>query len=153
MIDTLQIINAVSALAVKEIPELKATYIDLKPKNFERPCLLIETATVDPKPAAAWLEQVTAYFTLTLYDTTDDYSHSDTVSLLALQTKLLNLFRCGYLRVGDRALPVKASTGGRNWDRAYVDLQLEYLDSRMEEETLPLMESVETAMHINKNKE
>lgn len=63
----------------------------------------------------------------------------------------MGLFRFGYLTVGDRALKIKSSTGGTDFDRAYVDLQAEYADDRSDaEETAPLATDVETNMSANK---
>jgi len=145
MIRTLDIIDAVAALAEERIPELAAIYTELVPKDFGRPSLLIQSVSTDQADAARELVRITEYLTLTLIDKTDDYDRSSTIRLLKLRQSALDLFRPGYLRVQDRALPVKASNGGREWGKAYVDLQLEYLDRRSEQaDTTPLMERVET---------
>lgn len=145
MTDNLQLMDALSQLAAENMPTLKAVYLDLQPKNIERPCLLIEAVTETVKPAAAALVQITSYFTLTIFDATDHYAHSDTRRLIELRTALLRLFRGGGLAVGNRVLSVKASTGGRDWDKAYIDLQIEYLDDRSDAvKPLPLMQTVET---------
>lgn len=148
MTTTKDIMNAIQELAAKEISELKRIYTNLVPKEFKRPCLLIEPVTTSNRDANKALIKTTPYFTLTVYDTTDDYSHSDTGALLDLQEKVLSLFRAGYIRVGDRALHVEASTGGREWDKAFVDVQLSYHDLRDETpDTTPLMLEVQTRIN------
>lgn len=149
MTDSLQIMDAVSGLAAEGIPELERIYIDLVPTDFLRPSLLIQPVTQTRESAAVNLVRVTEYFTLTVFDTTDDYSQSDTRNLLELQQKLLNLFRSGRIAVGDRNIAVTASTGGRDWDKAFVDLQAEYLDLRDETpDAAPKMESIETNLNL-----
>ena len=57
----------------------------------------------------------------------------------------MNLFRTEYIKIGDRALPVLSSTGGADFDRSYVDLQLEYYDDRSDEaDTAPFMGCITT---------
>ena len=108
-----------------------------------RPALLIEPVTVEQEAISAAAVRRTVYFTLTVYDETDDYAQTDSGALLALQELVLELFRPGYLRVGDRALAVTASTGGRDWDKAFVDIQLTYHDLRgTSSSTEPVMEAV-----------
>jgi len=91
--------------------------------------------------------QETDYFTITCFDTTDDYSHSDTVQLLTLQNGVLDIFRNGYINVDDRSVKVRASSGGRNFDQAYIDLQFEYYDDRSDAiDDTPLINKVYTTV-------
>jgi hypothetical protein len=75
----------------------------------------------------------------------DAYGNSDSMELTNVQDAVVNLFRSGYMKVGDRSLKVKVNTAGYDNDRSYVDLQFEFFDDRGEiEETVPLAEEVET---------
>lgn len=122
-------------------------YIDLCPKQFDRPCFLIELITIEQKSVNRRTIQETDYFTITCFDTTDDYSHSDTVQLLTIQQGVLDIFRNGYISVDDRAVNVKASSGGRNFDQAYIDLQVEYYEDRSDAAfDTPLIQEVYTTV-------
>lgn len=152
MIDSLKIMDALSKLAFESVPELEEIYTDLVPGKPKRPSLLIQAVTTSDRSANIRLVEETQYFTMTVFDKTDDYDRSSTKGLLALQNKLLHALRKGYILVPDggkkpRALRVQASGGGRDWDKAYVDLQLTFYDRRDETpDTTPLMESIETKM-------
>lgn len=146
MTGAVPVIDAVSALAAAALPELKRIYIGLAPLDCVRPCLLIETVTTQTRRVSAALAHVELFLTLTVFDTTDDYGQSDTGRLLTLQQRVAELFDRGYIAVGDRALPVLTSTGGRDWDKAFVDVQLEYHEVVGGGEPLPLIETVETAL-------
>lgn len=145
MITTKQIMEAVSDLAAEQVTALRVVYTDLVPKNFKRPCLLVQPVTRTAKPAGRLLFRVTEHFKLTVFDETDEYSHSNTGKLLDLQQGVLDLFLEGHIQVDDRALSVTASTGGRDWDLAFVDITFEYFDEReKQQDTTPLMQSLET---------
>lgn len=138
--------DEVNRLLVQKYPDY-TVYIDLCPKHFERPSFLIELVTVTQKPVNSKTIQEKVYFTITCFDTTDDYSHSDTVSLLAVQQGVLDIFRQGYIKVEDRSIEVKASSGGRNFDMAYIDLQFEYYEDRSQvKDDMPLMKNVYTTI-------
>ena len=149
MTTQLAIMDAVQALAAEALPELRRIYTDLVPSDFLRPCLLVQPVTTTREDAAQNLSRITDYYTLTVFDETDDYSNSDTRRLLEWQQRVMDLFRPGYLEVDGRARSVQASTGGRDWDKAYVDLQFSYHDLRDETpDTTPKMGSVETNMSL-----
>lgn len=149
MTGILEIIDAVAALACERLPQLTRIYTELVPRDFERPSLLIQSVTNKIDTANRATVAVTAYLTLTLLDVTDDYAHSNMTRLLRWQQDLLELFLPGVLLVNGRALAVKASTGGRDWDKAYVDLQLTYYDDRgLPVPDQSLMETVETTIEM-----
>lgn len=138
--------DAINALLVEKYPN-HTVYIDLCPKKFERPCFLIELSNVSQRSANCKTITVTVYFTITCFDVTDNYSHSNTTDLLLVQQDVLDLFRAGFIVVEDRALAVKASSGGRNFDQAYVDIQLEYFEDRSDSlDTSPLVTEVITTI-------
>lgn len=143
------ILDAISELVAQKIPRIKRIYTDLVPHGFLRPCLLMQAVTESQFAVNCKTIGIRSFFTLTVFDTTDDYSHSDTHRLLDLQQELLGLFRSGILRVGNRALNVQASTGGRDWDKAYVDVQTSYYDDRdATPDTTPLIENVAVNQHL-----
>lgn len=137
MPDTMEIIDAICALAAREIPELKQTHVDLlpPPDAFLRPAILLESKGREAADAAAALLEITEKISIDIFDVTDDYSNSDTAQLLELRRKVLALFAAGFIRVGDRALAVTASSGGRDWDVAFVDVEFHFFDDRPRPET------------------
>ncbi len=149
MITTLAIMEAIRAEAAK-IEELKWIYFDLVPKGLERPALLIQSVASSNQDGNAGLVATTEYFALTLFDTVDNYTNSDTGSLLRLRDKVMHLFRSGYFRVAGRALRVQASNGGRDWDQAFIDLQLSFFEVRDDTpDNTPLMEEIETTVIVD----
>lgn len=139
------IMEAIQTAAAENITELKRVYFGLKPKKMQRPCLFIEPVTDSRGDGNAALLDENTYFSITAFVPTDNYDRSDTMGLLELQRKTIDLFRKGYLKVRNRALHVQASTGGHETDKAYVDVQMQFFDLRDEtEDTRPLMEEIET---------
>lgn len=138
--------DEINRLLVEKYPDY-TVYIDLCPKHFDRPSFLIELVTVTQRPVNSKTIQEAAYFTITGFDTIDDYSHSETTGLLTIQQGVLGIFRDGFIRVDDRAIEVKASSGGRNFDQVYIDLQFEYFDDRSDVvDTTPLIQEVITTV-------
>lgn len=149
MITQEDILDAITEEACKALPQLQRIYIDLIPAGFLRPSLLIQPVSESPEQANRGTLHVTAYFTLTIFDETDDYANSDTRRLVQWQHQLRDLFRAGHLRVKDRTVAVLASTGGRDWDKAYVEVQLEYYENRSDTvDTTPKMEQIETTVNL-----
>ena len=143
MIQQLDIVDAIIDLLEKQVPVLKKIYIDLAPLNCVRPCVCIETGERKITDAANRTVYIESEYTLTVYDAVDDYSQASTRDLLELQEQVMRLFYNGKLAVADRHLEIKASSGGRNWSRAFIELQLSYFDDRGEApDDTPLMESV-----------
>ena len=122
-------------------------YIDLCPKDFKRPSFLIERIRTDQDSVNCKTVQETVFYTITCFDVTDDYSNSDTTSLLIIQQGVLDIFRLGYIKVDGRAVKIKASSGGRDFDQAYIDVQVEYFEDRSDAaDTMPLIKEVITTM-------
>ena len=129
MISILQILESVEAKILSVYPNA-AQYIDICPEQFERPAFLVERVTNSRRDVNFNTIQMTEYFTITCFAEVNRRNHSSVLELLEIQEKITDLFRCGYLTVGDRAVRVTASSGGRDFDQAYVDIQLEYSEER-----------------------
>jgi hypothetical protein len=115
------------------------------PKDFKRPSFYIEFIKVSPRDICRITVEKTTYLTVTCFTPLDDSGNADKEELADLQDSVMQLFSQGYVKVIDRAITVKASTGGMDDDRAYVDLQFEYFDNRTDEkEIAPIIASVET---------
>ena len=147
---TMEIIDAISALVVKAIPELKQTHVDLlpSPEDFKRPSVLLEAKGREELDAAARMVEVEEQISIAVFDETDDYSNSSAVRLLELQRKVLAVFADGFVRVGDRALKVTASNGGRDWDVAFADVTFHFFDERGAAPAEPAMGAVHTEMKV-----
>lgn len=146
ILNATKILDAINLALLGPYPD-DTVYIDLCPKDFDRPSFLIELIRVDRRRVNFSTIQETDYFTITCFDEVDDYSHSDTLGLLARQQTVLDLFRSGYLAVGDRSVKVKASSGGRDFDRVYIDLQFEYNEAVTDVvDSTPLIAEIITSM-------
>ncbi len=145
MLKQTDIMEAIRQLAVDSIPELAYVVEYDMPQEFKRPALLIEHVATSRTDAGATLVNVIQQFTITVFVEVDDYSQPNIRNLLQLQEKVMDLFLEGFIKVEDRALQVKASTSRRENDKAYVDIQLEYMDSRHNQPIdLPFMEELHT---------
>jgi len=123
--------EAVNALLVAKYPT-HTLYIDLCPTNFARPSFLMKPIKNEQKAISCKIIQETDYFTLTCIDTTNDYTTGETMRLLIVQQDVQDLFRSGYILVNDRMVTVKASSGGRDADKAFINLQFDYFEDRMD---------------------
>ncbi|QEY35929.1 hypothetical protein FL966_05875 [Caproiciproducens galactitolivorans] len=135
--------ESVNDLLVDQL-NAECVYLNRTPKDFERPSYLIEAISNELGSVNCRTVKQTVYLTITCFAVVDAFGNSDDGVLVNLQDGVLNLFRKGYLKVADRALEVQASTGGADFDRSYVDLQLEFYDDRSDEtDTAPLMKEIE----------
>ncbi|MFZ7103355.1 MAG: phage tail terminator family protein [Peptococcaceae bacterium] len=122
-------------LLVEKYPDYPV-YVELCPEDFEGPGFLLELVTTSQNPVNCKTFQETEYFTITCF--------AETINLLAIQQGVLEIFGNGYILVDDRAIEVKAGSGGRDFDQAYIDLQVEYYEERSNapHEIPPLMKEV-----------
>lgn len=138
MITPVDIIEAIQVRIKEEsqtnslLYQLKQVHIDLLPKGFERPCVLVEYITNITTDGNKQLVHVIEFLTLTVFADRDKHGNVNTKDVLELQNAVSSLFRCGYLPVKDRNLHITSSNGGRDWDKAYIDVQLEFFDRRLE---------------------
>lgn len=147
MITPEQIEIEVNRMLAVNFSEVKAIYRNRYPRDYDRPSFLIETVKFDIDAASRKTVRCVDYLTVTCFAEIDDHGNAPDGALLALQSDVLQLFRPGFIRVGNRALKVKASAGGADFDRSYIDLQLEFYDDRTDElDTSPLMQEVEFAL-------
>lgn len=138
-----EILNAIRLLAKERIPEIRRNYIEEEEKGFLRPSLTIQPLVTDYQDSGPNLRFVTRHYLLIIRVSLDECGKEPVEKMLDLQEKVESLFACGYLRVGDRALKAKVSSGGAEQQEAYVDLTLSYYDDRgLEAEELPLMEEL-----------
>lgn len=144
MIKQNDIITAINIVLVASYPDYKV-YVQRCPKDFKRPSFLLENVRTSRRDINRTTVEKTVYFKITCFINVDEYYRSDTDALSEIQEAVMQLFSVGHVIVGDRAIKVQSSTGGNEYDRAYVDLQFEYFDNRTDAaDTMPLVASVKT---------
>ncbi|MBS6501883.1 MAG: hypothetical protein KH415_09660 [Clostridium sp.] len=145
MLDLIKIRDEINKLLVKKYPSL-TVYINKVPKDFERPSFLIEyiTSSQDQVNKNTLKEQL--FYTITYFSTVDEYYNTDKLELHSVLVEVLKVFRVGYINIEDRAITIKASSGGSNENEIYIDLQLEYFENRIEE-----IEGIEEVGEIENN--
>ena len=129
MILICEIVDAVQREIRSAYPDA-AQYIDQAPETPQMPGFVTQYIAMVTKDANRWHVNLTRYFTITCLAQPGQDDQPNATEHLQMQENVINRFGCGYLKVGDRALRAVASAGGREADKAFVDLQLEYLDDR-----------------------
>lgn len=149
MIAPEQIEIEVNRLLAVNFTQVQTIYRNRYPRKFDRPSFLIETVKFDIDAANRKTVRCVDYLTITCFVEVDEYGNAADGALIAVQSAVMQLFRPGFVRVGDRALKVKASTGGADFDQSYVDLQLEFNDDRTDEQDIaPLMEEFDIETEV-----
>ena len=133
MTKTEDILDAINAVLVNAFPD-RPVYVNFCPDNFKRPCFLIEFISSAQTATSYYANEMTAYFTITCYEDTDEYSISRQTDLIRIQGDVMEAFSGGVLPVGDRYLELMSSAGGCDASCSYVDLQLSYFDDKLREE-------------------
>lgn len=132
MIKITDIFEAVNRELVKNFPDW-TVYIDRMPEDFERPCFFIEFLTEFCEPQNISTVKRTDYIMLTCFGETDSDFNVSTDDLLELQQKVMSMFDCQKLVVGDRSLSVGVDTSGKTEDTIVINLQAEFFDERVRE--------------------
>lgn len=149
MITPEQIEIEVNRLLAVNFTQVQTIYRNRYPRDFDRPSFLIETVKFDIDASTRKTVSCVDYLTITCFVEVDENGNGADGALIAVQSDVMQLFRPGFIRVGDRALKVKASTGGADFDRSYVELQLEFYDDRTDEQdTAPLMEEFDIETEV-----
>lgn len=146
MVTAMDVLNAINLLLVKRYPD-RTVYVQRCPKNFARPSFFLELIRQDAESANKGLLAETMYFLLTCFASKDEYYNSDALELIQLQNDVLNLFRSGYLGVGDREIKIEASGGGTEKGEVYIDIQVDFAQEKSEETAeLPYMQNVDVKL-------
>lgn len=134
---------------VERFPAAQA-HVGFCPVGFERPAYLITCPKVSRTDASRTTVLVNASVAIGFFTPLNDYQLPDCDELTEAQNAVIDIFRQGYIRVGDRCLRVKAATGSMAAGEAYVDLQIEFFDDRDPEAlTDPMIQTVETTTKLN----
>lgn len=139
----------INRLLVFKFPDVQTIYRNRYPHEFDRPSFLIETTKFSIDAANRKTVRCVDYLTITCFVEVDEFGNAADGVLIAIQSEVMNLFRPGFVRVGNRALKVKPSSGGADFDRSYIDLQLEFFDDRTDEQdATPLMKDFEIETEV-----
>jgi hypothetical protein len=144
MIRQTDIFTAINRMLVDVYPE-RIVYPKEPAKDFNRSSFFIEFVRISSKDVSRTTVEKTVYFTITCFVPPDKNKAYDREELASIQDNILQELQKGYINVCDRALHIKASSGGMDTDRAYIDLQFEYFDNRTDEvDQTPIATSVTT---------
>lgn len=144
MITQKDILTSINRRIAEAYPNY-TVYVNESPKDFKRHSFMLEYVKTSRRDINFNTIEKTAYFTITCFVPVDEHHRSNTDELADIQEDILQLFSVGYVNVGNRAIKIQSSTGGIDFDRAYIDLQFEYFDNRTDtEDNAPLVESVQT---------
>ena len=142
MVKQSELFRAVNVMLIELYPE-HMVYIQECKKDFCPKSFLIELVRVSTRDICRMSVEKTIYYTITCFSTKDEYYRTNPEELAEIQEKILEYLQIGYLRVGNRAIKVKASSGGMEKSRAYIDLQFEFTDDRADANAAePLITSV-----------
>jgi len=150
MVKIKDIMTAINEKLVEAYPDYMV-YTKYNPKDFKRPSFLLEFIRRTQNDICLTSVEKTVYFTITCFTKVDKYNISDPEELADLQEGVIQLFDNGYVIVGERAIKVKSSAGGMDDDCAYVDLQFEFVDNRVDAtKEIPAMAEIKTRMEVEK---
>lgn len=142
MVTAKDLLTAVNRVLVEEYPD-RTVYVTDCPKDFKRPSFLLETVRVSRNDAAYGTVAKTVYQTITCFIPIDKQYRSNPNELMELQDAVMQLFSCGFVQVGDRAIKLQSLSGETDNEAAYVDLQFQYYDDRSAEaDTAPTMSNI-----------
>ena len=140
MLTNQEIMEAVHNCIAEGLPELCYITEEFLREEHKRPAVGILHIESGWRDANKTTVQVNSQFHVVIYPRLNEYG--DMIDMARWQERVMLLFLDGYLRVADRAIPVKVSTAGTELQEGYVVLQFEYLDSRAVVEDLPKMQEI-----------
>jgi len=145
MLTNQEIMEAIHNRIAEGLPELCYITEEFLREEHKRPAVGILHIESGWRDANKTTVQVNSQFHAVIYPRLNEYG--DMIDMARWQERVMLLFLDGYLRVADRAIPVKVSTAGVDPQEGYategyVALQFEYLDSRAVVEDLPKMQEI-----------
>lgn len=151
----------ITAAVVERLREAfpgETVYTDLTPRDFERPCNMVELTGVGLDPLSHGLSGVDLLYKvkITTFSTVDEV-HSSHLPVLDLRAMLvLGAFAAGYVRVKDRAPKVRSVEADTSFfDCVPVTLTLALTLDRADfvgPELYDLMENLEMRVRVKKEK-
>ncbi len=149
MIVSEQIVDAIKGKLSQKYPDI-AVYVNNCPENFTRPGFCIKESRTFEWPAGKNTVRIRARFTITPLPLLDAAGDADRMNLAELQSKVMSIFRTGYVQVGNRKITVAIKNQGINSRGSAVELKFDYFDDRTDEvDDTPFI----TDVNFNLNKE
>jgi len=153
---TPQDVTAAVADRLKEAFPGETVYTDLVPRDFERPCNMVELAGLSLDPLSYGLSGVELLYKvkITTFSTVDEV-HASHLPVLDLRSLLvMGAFGAGYIQVKDRAPKVRAVEADTSlFDCAVVTLTLALTLDRADfvgQELYELIENLEMQVRLKK---
>lgn len=145
MITLEDILNAVTGKISEAFPG-RPVYIGQQEQNFKSNSILVEMPSTTYRRQNIGTGEAEIYLTIVCRRPLSYNRKLDPLEGLADQETVENLFRIGFLRVKDRALPVQASKGGQSQEESYVDLTVTLREGvgYDPEKGLPMMEEIKS---------
>lgn len=125
-------------------------YEDLAPRDFTRPCHLVEPTALelDPLSTGQGCVRLAYQYRITTFSQVDEVHNSHLPELTARAARVLMAFAAGWLRVKDRAPKITSlKSDTSSYDSAEIILTLSIAVDRSElvtGETFPMMENFHT---------
>ncbi|MEG1777838.1 MAG: hypothetical protein RR209_02580 [Angelakisella sp.] len=129
------IISSVVAQLHRTFPA-RSIYISLCPKDFTRPCFLVQMTDYQSVPADAVSNKCTVTVDIICFDEIDAYGNTDMLKQLLTQSAVQELFTALALTVEDRVLTVSAVQGGRDFEAATITMRMEFFSPRPKTQSL-----------------
>lgn len=150
MITLLDILNAVTEKISEAFPE-RPVYIAQQEQNFQEDCIWVEVPSSSYRRQNIGTGETEVYLTIVCRRPLSPNRKQNPEEGLTDLDTVENLFRIGFLRVKDRALPVNASKGGQNGEESYLDMTVTLRDGvgYNPEEGLDPIEEVNSILHLN----
>lgn len=128
----------------------EAIYKDYQPSDFTRPSFLLTAGKVQAQPYHAAGLELQMAVKIRGFVEVDEYYQSHFAVLLERMARVMNLFYCGYVPVGERNPHIEKLSGEYQYDYFEVDMILQWGEMNDGDgEALPLMQE----FYLNKSKQ
>lgn len=123
-----EILDAINLLLVEKWPN-RTVYVDVCPVDFDRPSFWLAVEKHDLTDANRFLIKHDLKLRLTIYDELDKHYEASWYRL-SQETDIVTDLLCRALKVGERHLNLQLKVLPRDPDRAYVQINTSWMDSR-----------------------
>lgn len=146
---TTEILGAINARLLKKWPE-RTVYVDVCPMDFDRPSFWLTVEKNTQTDANRLFVQRELQIRLTMYDQLDDHYEASWCRLSDDADAALSLLTLP-LTIGTRNLKLSLKALPREPDRAYIQINVAWMDDRpnLEQETLPAADTCTVSVRIN----
>jgi hypothetical protein len=129
MITIQNIIDEINGLILSKFPA-STFYIQNIPEGFERPSFFIELISSGSEDNNISITEEEMSIQIVYFAPVDDYYIADSKNQYLVSDTVKNIFRKGYINVGDRAVKITKTTGGPRDNEVYISINLQYFEDR-----------------------